>query len=142
MDRFALFLLALLVYLVIMAYAFLPTRVPARVRHARSRHGAHPEGLDPISVRRLAVSTATLLIGGGCMIGGIVLLLRGAANTPLWTANAPGTTEPLNTIVPGLLLFVTGLLIVFLTRYKVVGPPGPPRSPRRKSTGRTGHQTS
>lgn len=142
MDRITLFILMLLVYLVAMAYAFLPTRVPARVKarikRGRAQPAAHPAVPEPLSLRRFASSLVTLLLGGACIVGGIALVSRGAAGLPDWAARLIG---PSDGVVPGLLLLAAGLLLVLLTRYKIVRLPegiaptgqNPPRAAGHRS---------
>lgn len=77
-------------------------------------------GLLKRSLRhRFIYSMAGLILGCACVIGGIALFLNGVAGSSSWTAKMLGGDSTLTDAAPGAILFVVGLLVVFLTRYKV-----------------------
>jgi hypothetical protein len=72
------------------------------------------------SVRyRFVYSMAGLVFGLICVIGGILLFLNGVAGSADWTAKILGGDSTITDAAPGAVLFVVGLLVVFLTRYKM-----------------------
>lgn len=63
-------------------------------------------------------SLAGLILGLICVIGGIVLFLHGIVGpTASWTTNLLGIN--VSDAAPGVILFIVGLLIVWITRFEV-----------------------
>jgi hypothetical protein len=105
----------------------------------------YPGGVDPllIGVFRLALpekvidamlagrlvtfqliySLVGLALGLACVILGVVLLLHGIAGSTGWVVQLLGLRSSLSDAAPGTILFVVGLVVVFLTRFDVrTGP--------------------
>ena len=57
-------------------------------------------------------------MGLPCIIGGIVLFFLGITGTMTWGAKVLGAESQLSNAAPGALLFVVGLFVVLITRYK------------------------
>lgn len=70
-------------------------------------------------VYQLIYSLAGLFLGLVCIIGGIVLFLHGVLGTTSWTATFLGASSDISDAAPGAVLFIVGLFIVFITRFKV-----------------------
>jgi hypothetical protein len=78
-----------------------------------------PELLKRSLRYRFIYSMTGLVIGLACLIGGIVLFLNGVAGSATWTSKIMGSDSTLSNAAPGVILFVVGLLIVLITRYKM-----------------------
>lgn len=59
-------------------------------------------------------------LGAICIIGGVVLFLNGISGSSSWTAKFLGAESKLTEAAPGIILFVIGLFVVFISRYKFV----------------------
>ncbi len=70
-------------------------------------------------VFRFVYSMSGLLLGAGCVIGGIKLFLRGIGGSTSWTASVMGSETAITDAGPGAVLFVVGLFVIFVTRYRV-----------------------
>ncbi len=68
---------------------------------------------------QLIYSIAGLVLGLVCIIGGIILFLRGITGSTSWTAKIIGAESKVSDAAPGAILFIVGLFIVFVTRYIV-----------------------
>jgi hypothetical protein len=68
---------------------------------------------------QLIYSLAGLALGLACIVGGIVLFFHGVAGTSSWVGEFIGVQSKLSDAAPGTVLFVVGLLIVWLTRFAV-----------------------
>jgi hypothetical protein len=51
---------------------------------------------------------------------GILLFLRGVTGSASWTAKLIGAESKLSDAAPGVVLFVVGGLIVFVTRFRIM----------------------
>ncbi len=60
------------------------------------------------------------VLGLVCVLGGIALFFNGVAGTTSWTAKLLGAESTITDAAPGAILFIVGLFIVFVTRYKFV----------------------
>ena len=60
-----------------------------------------------------------LLLGFVSMVGGIILFLHGVAGSTSWTAKILGGESTIKDAGPGAVLFVVGLFVVLITRYRV-----------------------
>lgn len=63
-------------------------------------------------------STLGLILGLAAIIGGIYLFIQGASGSMDWEINIMGAESNLVQAAPGALLFIVGLFMVFVTRYK------------------------
>jgi hypothetical protein len=67
---------------------------------------------------RLVYSICGLVLGLCCIVGGVVLFLRGVAGETSWTAKILGIGQSqISDAAPGAVLFVVGLFIVLATRF-------------------------
>lgn len=64
-------------------------------------------------------SLCGLVLGLVCTFGGIALLLHGVAGKSSWTAALLGLESDISDAPPGVILFIVGLLIVGVTRFRV-----------------------
>ncbi|SRR6266542_4182427 len=60
-----------------------------------------------------------LILGVLAIIGGIVLGLNGVAGSTSWTASVLGLSSQVNDAAPGVVLFIIGLFMVWVTKPKV-----------------------
>ena len=60
-----------------------------------------------------------LVLGLTSIIGGIVLGLNGVAGSTSWTAKVLGLESSINDAAPGVVLFIVGVCMVFLTKPKI-----------------------
>jgi len=64
-------------------------------------------------------SLVGLVMGVASMLIGMVLFLHGVAGHSSWSATILGSGSQLNDAAPGTVLFVIGLFVVVVTRFKV-----------------------
>jgi hypothetical protein len=68
---------------------------------------------------QLIYSLAGLVFGLGCIVGGLGLFLHGVVGSTSWVGDVIGIQSRLADAAPGTILFVIGLLVVWLTRFSV-----------------------
>src|SRR5947209_2986459 len=68
---------------------------------------------------QLIYSLAGLVFGLTCILGGIGLFLHGVVGSSSWVGNFIGVQSKLSDAAPGTVLFVVGLVVVWLTRFAV-----------------------
>ena len=102
------------------------TRTPRKsIRAFTTDHMTVPPSLkDPGTFKRFAAlhliySLSGLILGLACILGGIVLTLHGAVGSTSWTASFIGVATDISDAAPGVVLFVVGLFIVWVTRFSV-----------------------
>ncbi len=71
-----------------------------------------------ISVFEFIYSLAGLIVGLICIIGGIVLFLHHVTGSISWAASIMGGESEISDAAPGAILFLVGLFVVFITRFK------------------------
>ncbi len=72
-----------------------------------------------LAVLQLIYSLAGLVFGLACVVGGIVLFFHGVAGSSSWVGEFIGVQSKLSDAAPGTVLFVVGLVVVWLTRFSV-----------------------
>ena len=72
-----------------------------------------------LAVLQLIYSLAGLLLGLACIVGGILLFFHGVAGSSSWVGQFIGLQSKLSDAAPGTVLFVVGVVIVWLTRFAV-----------------------
>ena len=78
-------------------------------------------------------SVLGLLLGLACILSGVTLYLHGVTgNTKSWTASILGLKSSVSDMPAGAVLFVTGFLIVYITRYIVEPESAKQRTAKRK----------
>jgi hypothetical protein len=76
--------------------------------------------VDKQAVRaQLIYSVSGLVLGLVCLLGGVVLFLRGVTGSASWTGKVLGLESRLTDASPGVVLFVVGLFVVWVTRFDV-----------------------
>lgn len=50
---------------------------------------------------------------------GVVLLIHGVAGSTNWTTKLLGAESEISDAAPGVILFIVGLFVVYITRFKV-----------------------
>lgn len=68
---------------------------------------------------KFVYSLVGLLLGLSCIIAGVVLGLAGVTSHTAWTANALGLSTSMTDATPGVIVFVVGIFMVLITRFKV-----------------------
>ncbi|SBS38044.1 hypothetical protein MSP8886_04369 [Marinomonas spartinae] len=58
------------------------------------------------------------VLGLVCILGGLALFLNGIAGSTNWTAKIFGAESTITDAAPGAILFIVGLFLVWVTRYK------------------------
>jgi hypothetical protein len=66
---------------------------------------------------QLIYSIGGLVLGLVCIVGGIILFLRGVTGSTSWTAKVLGLQSSISDAAPGAVLFIVGLFIMFVTRF-------------------------
>ncbi len=96
-------------------------RLTDRVMKDVQLEGDHsPAEVTELSLLQLIYSLGGLLLGFFCLAGGIVLFLHGVFGSTSWTARILGASSQITDAAPGGVLFVVGVFLVFITRFKVV----------------------
>ena len=72
-----------------------------------------------LAVLQLIYSLAGLVFGLACVVGGILLFFHGVAGSSSWVGEFIGVQSKLSDAAPGTVLFVVGLVVVWLTRFAV-----------------------
>ncbi|MBT8342168.1 MAG: hypothetical protein HKP58_09810 [Desulfatitalea sp.] len=62
-------------------------------------------------------SIAGLILGFMAIFFGIVLFLMGISGSTTWVAEMIGAKSKITDAAPGVILFIVGLLIVYITRF-------------------------
>ena len=60
-----------------------------------------------------------LVLGLASIIGGVILCLNGVTGSTSWTAKLLGLESQINDAVPGVVLFIVGLFMIWVTKPKV-----------------------
>ncbi|PLY01545.1 MAG: hypothetical protein C0622_06995 [Desulfuromonas sp.] len=79
----------------------------------------HPKTVEKLSGHQLAYSIAGLVLGVICILGGIALFMNGITGSTSWTAKIIGAESNISDAAPGAILFIVGLFVVLVTRYKM-----------------------
>ena len=82
--------------------------------------GTYPaETVEKISKQRFIYSIIGLVGGLLCILGGIILFILGISGSISWTTSLLGAKSELIDAAPGGLLFIIGVFVIFITRYKI-----------------------
>lgn len=99
------------------------SRIHTRVRTCDNltvpRSLKDPDTYKKFAQLQLVYSLFGLLLGLACVLGGIVLCLHGVVGSTSWTAKLLGAESSLSDARPGVVLFVVGLFVVWVTRFSV-----------------------
>jgi hypothetical protein len=68
---------------------------------------------------QLIYSICGLVFGLCCVLGGIALLIGGVTGATSWTAKFLGAESKISDAAPGVILFIVGLFVVYVTRFDV-----------------------
>jgi hypothetical protein len=68
---------------------------------------------------KLVYSLVGLFLGLACIVGGVILGLHGVSGHTSWTASLLGFSTSMSDAAPGVVLFVVGIFMVWITRFKV-----------------------
>ncbi len=72
-----------------------------------------------LATLQLIYSLAGLVFGLACIVGGIGLFYHGVSGSSSWVGEFIGVQSKLSDAAPGTVLFVVGLVVVWLTRFVV-----------------------
>ncbi len=99
---------------------------PRTTRVRTFDHMTVPPSLkDPNTYQRFArfhfiYSVLGLALGLACVLSGVVLCLHGVVGSVSWTAKFFNAESNLSDAAPGVVLFIVGLFIVWVTRFSIV----------------------
>jgi hypothetical protein len=68
---------------------------------------------------KFAYSIVGLVVGLICIIVGMVLGLAGVSGHTNWTADLLGLSTNLNDAAPGVIVFIVGIFVTLITRFRV-----------------------
>lgn len=79
---------------------------------------------DPSTYKRFSLyqfiySLSGLVLGLVCILGGIVLFLNGIVGSTSWTTRILGVESNVSDAAPGAVLFIVGLFVVLVTRFRI-----------------------
>ncbi len=74
---------------------------------------------EKIALHQLIYSLTGLVIGFGCIVGGIVLLLNSIVGNVSMSAKLIGSSANVNDAAPGVILFIVGMMIIIATKYNI-----------------------
>lgn len=66
-------------------------------------------------------SMGGLFLGFSCIVGGLILFLRGVSGATSWTASLLGIKSDITDAAPGAVLFIVGIFLVRITKFSVRG---------------------
>ncbi len=96
-----------------------PSDVVQRVQF-RGRVGSHAKEILGNAVTwEYRYAMLGLILGLAAIIGGVVLGLHGVTGSTSWTTKFLGLESNINDAAPGVVLFLVGLFMVFITRPKI-----------------------
>jgi hypothetical protein len=72
-------------------------------------------------VLKFVYSMTGLLLGLSCILGGIFLFFSGVSGSTNWTAKILGAESTINDAAPGTVLFIAGIFLVLITRFRFKG---------------------
>jgi len=81
--------------------------------------GKHPTQAEKLSKHQLIYSVLGLVSGLLCVIVGVILFVNGVTGSTSWTASFLGAQSEISDTAPGGILFIVGLFVIFLTRYRL-----------------------
>ena len=109
--------------------------VPARVQPPTLSASPHVPAQDQITLQVQHSHSARLIgaaiwgeyiygalgviLGLSCVLGGIILGLRGVTGSTSWTASVLGLESKISDAAPGVVLFIVGIFLVWITKPKV-----------------------
>lgn len=101
----------------------LEPRTHAKVR-TRDHLTVPPSLKDPHTYQEFArlhfiYSLSGLVLGLACVLGGMVLCLHGVVGSTSWTTKFVDAESNISDATPGVVLFVVGLFVVWVTRFSV-----------------------
>ena len=80
----------------------------------------HPELAKQLAKGEQQKSTFGLVIGLICVVGGLALIYAGVEGSIDWTLKGMGLESKLAKASPGVILFLVGLYIIWITRFRYI----------------------
>lgn len=116
---------------------------PKRV-FTRDHMTVPPSLKDPGTYQRFAryhliYSLVGQIFGLVCIVGGIVLCLHQVTGSTSWTAKFMGAESNISDAAPGVILFIVGLLVVFVTRFTIKTEKQRPEMPTNQKSNEVGN---
>ncbi len=82
------------------------------------RSNGNRSDMDGHNAFQFLYSIGGYIVGGSTIVGGILLFLRGIAGSTDWSFKFLGVNTELSEAAPGVILFIVGLLIIYVTKYR------------------------
>ena len=95
-----------------------PTERSFVVNGSQINKSTDPATQEILAKYQLVYSVIGLLLGLASILGGIYLFVQGISGESNWSAKFLGAESSIASAAPGALLFIVGLFMVFVTRYK------------------------
>lgn len=96
------------------------TDAPREAQNAHTNEQPHSSVLLGHAIKgEYAYGMLGLLLGLASIIGGIILGLNGVAGSTSWTASVLGLKSQVNDAAPGVVLFIVGVFMVYITKPRV-----------------------
>lgn len=92
---------------------------PARQRRSVKVSGSPAPVVKELIRQEYRHAALGMGLGLACIVGGCVLGIAGVAGHTSWTAKVLGLNSNLTDATPGVILFIVGVVTVFITRPKV-----------------------
>ncbi len=90
-----------------------------RIRSVLIFNKVKPEIIEQMSQYQIIYSMSGLVLGFICIIGGIVISLLGVTGTITWKMKLLNVSSELDNAIPGVILFIVGIFIVWITRFSI-----------------------
>jgi hypothetical protein len=91
----------------------------ANIENHRREPQISPGFYRQSSLYQFIYSVLGLVLGFICIIGGIVLFFGGITGSVSWTAKMLGAESKVSDAAPGAVLFIVGIFMVLITRFKI-----------------------
>ena len=96
-------------------------RVRMRTRDTLTIPGSlkHPQTYQKFAKLHFFYSLVGLLLGLGCVLGGMVLCWHGVPGAASWSMKLIGAESKISDATPGVILIVVGLFVILVTRFSI-----------------------
>jgi hypothetical protein len=97
----------------------LPTDRILKRSTERERNATGTQATSENTRFRFLYSLTGLLLGSAICLTGLVLLLHGLNAPRPWLGELIGSPLPISDIFPGIVMFIFGIVLIFITRQKI-----------------------
>jgi len=80
----------------------------------------NPKLVEKLAEPQRTIALFGLIVGVVCVLGGLSLFFAGITGSANWTAKFLGFQSTLTEAAPGVILFVVGVVVIWITRLKIV----------------------